>query len=108
MSPAEAQQSLTGTTVQRITFHGLVSSDTAPLDGENGYVIIVFDNGAHLYADSPAVYPGEPDTSPGPPAPPEHLADAWRRYQETGDVTESELRALDEWRADAREDALGW
>lgn len=34
------------------------------------------------------------------PDPPEHLADAWRRYQAGGDVTPNELRQLDEWRID--------
>lgn len=42
------------------------------------------------------------------PEPPEELADAWRRYQAGEDIPGYELRRLDEWRADAREDALGW
>lgn len=41
------------------------------------------------------------------PDPPEHLADAWKRYQEGGGagVEPHELRALDEWRYDAATDA---
>ena len=42
------------------------------------------------------------------PDPPEHLADAWSRFQRGEECTPSELRKLDEWRADAREEALGW
>jgi hypothetical protein len=34
------------------------------------------------------------------PEPPEHLADAWRRFQEGGEVSQWELRHLDEWRMD--------
>ena len=35
--------------------------------------------------------------------PPEHLRDAWERYQHGGRVQPYELRALDEWRADVAE-----
>jgi hypothetical protein len=40
----------------------------------------------------------------GTPDPPDDLADAWRRYQQGGDVSPDELRQLDEWRADVNED----
>lgn len=40
------------------------------------------------------------------PAPPEHLADAWARFQAGDDVTASELRELDEWRTDVAWDRV--
>jgi len=44
----------------------------------------------------------------GPGDPPVDLVDAWRRFQQGQEVSPWELRKLDEWRADAREEALGW
>lgn len=38
------------------------------------------------------------------PAPPTHLADAWRRFQAGEDITPGELRQLDEWRIDCAVD----
>lgn len=40
------------------------------------------------------------------PEPPEDLADAWRRYQAGEEVTQAELRELDEWRTDVAWDAV--
>lgn len=39
------------------------------------------------------------------PDPPEHLAEAWRRYQVGEPLPEYEARALDEWRVDCARDA---
>lgn len=39
------------------------------------------------------------------PDPPEELRDAWARFREGGDVSQSELRKLDEWRAECAEAA---
>jgi len=43
-----------------------------------------------------------------PLAPPGDLADAWARFQRGEEITPAELRKLDEWRADVREEVLGW
>jgi 8-oxo-dGTP pyrophosphatase MutT (NUDIX family) len=51
---------------------------------------------------------GEDDLLEGPPDPPEDLREAWERFQRGEEVSPGDLRRLDEWRADAREDALGW
>jgi hypothetical protein len=39
------------------------------------------------------------------PEPPEHLAEAWRRFQAGEDLPAHEARALDEWRVDCARDA---
>jgi hypothetical protein len=41
----------------------------------------------------------------GLPEPPEHLAEAWRRFQAGEDLPAHEARALDEWRVDCARDA---
>lgn len=45
------------------------------------------------------------EAAPTLPDPPEHLADAWRRFQAGEGVEEWEARRLDEWRADCAQDA---
>ena len=65
-------------------------------------------DGGPSYTPSWHAVPWSIEGEPVQPEPPEELADAWRRFQAGEDVTPQELRDLDEWRADAREDALGW
>lgn len=59
----------------------------------------------HLKWSGISEVPEKPDEEK---VPPEHPADAWRRYQENGDVTQGELRELDEWRTDVAQDKGEW
>jgi hypothetical protein len=57
------------------------------------------------YQSDPEEREREDERPGGLPDPPEHLAEAWRRFQAGEGLPDHEARALDEWRVDCARDA---